>query len=57
MTQREAKREACGITARMLDNFLDVGAADANTATEKDADRLAKAIQELRDEMDRRARS
>ncbi len=56
MTKRQAKREACAIVARMIDNYLDVGGHVSNTRTEQDADRQQRAMESLRDELDRRTR-
>lgn len=55
MNQREAKREACSIVARLIDNYLDVGGPLANTKNDVDAERATKAMKALRDELDQRS--
>lgn len=56
MNKREAKREACQTTARLLDNYLETEGAGRydDDLTEQDAERFRTAIRALRDEMDRR---
>lgn len=56
MNRRDMKREACLIVARMIDNYLDVGGPYTNTDSEANAERQQRAMEELRDELDRRAR-
>jgi len=55
MNQQEAKRLVCWTVARLIDNYLDVGAHATNNSDEKDADRERKAMEQLRDELDRRS--
>jgi hypothetical protein len=55
VTQRDAKRLACRITARLISNFYDVGATEHHADTDKDRERLQKALEQLEIELDRRA--
>jgi hypothetical protein len=57
MNKRQAKREAYRIAARLLSNYLDVGAPYSNPEeSEKDQDRIAAAVEELASSLDFRCR-
>lgn len=57
MNRRQGKRDACIIAARLLDNYLDVGQPYTGHGCEgecRECSRRVDAIEELRDELDRR---
>lgn len=60
MNKSQAKRDACEIVARLIDNYLDVGQPGASCQEGRDwkpedEPRLTAAFEALRDELDRRS--